>query len=379
MQASVGNQPLLTVNEARDQFMGLGPVDGGDVLMSPTMMAPAGQPNPDAGDVAPQAENDPNAKHIKLFKPESKAANGLRVGYRPARTKLQALAKRRAEQRDSLSEKIKADLEAKLNAPAKKFESTKEQDEQRWKEWSEYVTAAEKDINETMQKINGEQKKEVLQHLPNVVKAVNPADLFSKEKWISITVDAIAPIAETLFSEQAKIAAAEVGGTFDFTQATREAVHESVQMMSESYQQTTLNALESHINDGLQAGESLADITKRVEQVYEWSDNSRAKAVATTESFRSANSALKTAWQQSGVVKTVRWYTAEDQKVCPFCSTMDGKTIPIDDVFFKNGDSLSATDANGAEHSMTLDYGDVSFPPLHVSCRCFIRPDQISI
>jgi HK97 family phage portal protein len=379
MQASVGSQPLLTVNEARDQFMGLGPVDGGDVLMSPTLMAPAGEANADAGDVAPQAENDPNAKRVsKVFKPETKAANGLRVGYRPPRTKLQALAKRRAEQRKSLGDKIKKDLAERLARPSKKFESTKEQDELRWKEWSEYVSAAEKDIEATVQKLNAEQRKEVLEQLPHVVKAVNPADLFSKEKWISITVDAISPIVETLFSEQAKLAAAEVGSTFDFTEATREAVHESVQMMSESYQQTTLNALESHINDGLQAGDSLADITKRVEQVYEWSDDSRAKTVATTESFRSANSALRAAWKQSGVVKTVRWYTAEDSKVCPFCSEMDGKTIPIDDLFFKNGESLTAGEGEGAK-TMSLDYGDVSAPPLHVSCRCFIRPDQISI
>jgi HK97 family phage portal protein len=374
MQASVGSQPLLTVNEARDQFMGLGPVDGGDVLMSPTAMAPAGEANPDAGDVAPQAENDPNAKHIKLFKPEAKAANGLRVGYRPPRTKLQTLAKKRAEQRTSLGEKIKADLAERLARPSKKFESTKEQDEQRWKEWSEYVHAAEKDIDETMQKINAEQKKEVLEHLPNVVKAVNPADLFDKEKWISITVNAIEPIVETLFSEQAKLAAAEVDSTFDFTQATRDAVHESVQMMSESYQGTTLNTLESHINDGLQAGESLADITKRVEEIYEWSNNSRAPMVAKTESFRSANSALKEAWKQSGVVKTVRWYTANNP--CPFCQTMDGKTIPIDDVFFKNGDSVSNADGSA---TMSLDYGDVGFPPLHPNCMCYLRPDQISI
>jgi hypothetical protein len=40
MQASVGGQPVLTINEARDEFMGLGPVEGGDELMAPTTMAP---------------------------------------------------------------------------------------------------------------------------------------------------------------------------------------------------------------------------------------------------------------------------------------------------------------------------------------------------
>jgi SPP1 gp7 family putative phage head morphogenesis protein len=149
-------------------------------------------------------------------------------------------------------------------------------------------------------------------------------------------------------------------------------------MMSDSYQHTTLATLESHINDGLQAGESLADITKRVEQVYEFSDNSRAAMVAKTESFRTANDALKTAWQQSGVVKTVRWYTSEKATVCPFCQKMDGTVISVNDVFFKNGESVTAGEGDNAQ-TMSLDYGDVGAPPLHPLCQCFVRPEDISI
>lgn len=379
MQASVGNQPLLSVNEARDQFLGAGPIDGGDVLMSPTAMQPAGAPQADTEDPAAQPENDPNAKRVsKLFKPENKAANGLRVGYRPPRTKLQLLAKKRIEQRASLAEKIKTDLTQRLLQPSKKFASTKEQDETRWKEWSEYVQAAEKDMRDTVQRINAEQKNAVLSHLPGIVgKAINPGDLFDVKQWISITVDALTPIVTTLFEEQAKQGAAEIGSTFSFTDATRQAVHESVQMMGESYQQTTLAALESHINEGLQSGESLADITKRVEQVYEWSNDSRAAMVAKTESFRSANAALKTAWKQSGVVKTVRWYTSGLSNVCPFCESLNGKVISIDDNFLNSGASLTVGD-EGNEKTMTASYGDVGAPPLHPLCSCLIRPDSVS-
>jgi hypothetical protein len=39
--------------------------------------------------------------------------------------------------------------------------------------------------------------------------------------------------------------------------------------------------------------------------------------VAKTESYRPANFANLQAWQKSGVVSTVKWYTAEDDRVCP--------------------------------------------------------------
>jgi hypothetical protein len=39
--------------------------------------------------------------------------------------------------------------------------------------------------------------------------------------------------------------------------------------------------------------------------------------VAKTESYRPANFANLQAWQKSGDVSTVKWYTAEDDRVCP--------------------------------------------------------------
>src|SRR5450755_1215644 len=61
MTTSVGGQPILTVNEARDEFMGLGPVDGGDTLMTPTAMQPTGEPEGD-GDVTPKPTDGNKSK-----------------------------------------------------------------------------------------------------------------------------------------------------------------------------------------------------------------------------------------------------------------------------------------------------------------------------
>ena len=166
------------------------------------------------------------------------------------------------------------------------------------------------------------------------------------------------PIYDTLFEHEAKQAMAEIGkpDMVPFSAAQQEALHKSVSMIAESYQKTTLATLETKINDGLSQGLPLADISKSVQEVYEWSDTWRADRTAKTEAFRTSNTALKSAWQQSGVVKSVKRYTANDP--CPFCRAMEGKTIPVDQNFLENGDSLTVGEGENAQ-TMSLDYGDV--------------------
>jgi hypothetical protein len=97
--------------------------------------------------------------------------------------------------------------------------------------------------------------------------------------------------------------------------------------------------------------------------------------IAKTESFRAANFANKEAWKQSGVVKTLKWYTAEDGSVCQFCSALDDTVIGIDDNFYDEGSTIAGKEGG----TMRANYGDVGAPPLHPDCRCYVRPEDISV
>jgi HK97 family phage portal protein len=374
MQAASGSQPVLTPNETRDEFMGMGPVEGGDKLYGSTSFAPLGEPEAET-DVDPDAK--PNTEPLKRVAKSVKAANGQRVAFRVARTKLH----KRTEMRKKMAEGLKERIAKAVEEAAKHVSfSTKEKDAEVSKAVSERTFKAEAEIKETIIKLNGEQKKEVLANLSNVVKAIDPSKLFNIDNWISITTNALTPVMESLFESEGKAAAAEIGKPelnpiSDI--AAREALHESIAKMSESYNQTTLATLEVKINDGLAAGDSLADISKTVSEIYEWSDTWRAERVSKTEAFRTTNMALKTAWQQSGVVKTIKWYTSSAEP-CPFCLAMNGKVISIDQNFFNNGDSLTVGEGDDAK-TMSLDYGDVGSPPLHPQCQCVARPEEISI
>ena len=52
-------------------------------------------------------------------------------------------------------------------------------------------------------------------------------------------------------------------------------------------------------------------------------------------------------------------------------------------IFFDKGDTVDGTEmdveGNPQKVSMSLDYSDIGAPPLHVSCRCYIRPEEIAL
>jgi hypothetical protein len=79
---------------------------------------------------------------------------------------------------------------------------------------------------------------------------------------------------------------------------------------------------------------------------------------SSSSQIRAANLANKDAWRLSGVVSTVRWYTAEDDNVCEFCQAQDGKEIGIDDNFYSSGDEIEGVNGKVT----TADYGDVEAP-----------------
>jgi hypothetical protein len=80
------------------------------------------------------------------------------------------------------------------------------------------------------------------------------------------------------------------------------------------------------------------------------------------------------AWKQTGVVEVKRWDATGD--ACPFCLEMNGKEVPVDDAYWKEGDEMSI-DWEGARDGqirLGFGYGDVIGPPLHPNCRCAMVP-----
>jgi HK97 family phage portal protein len=347
-EAGLNGQQYLTVNEVRAAH-GLPPVKGGDVVYGDPYLLPLGTPAP-----APEPADDDD-------EPPAKAV--------PMRAR-RALQREKAFDGafDVLAQLAKSNLE--IPRP------NEDPDAVSHKEFVGRVDSYREMIASKVREFNNRQQREVMLNLKSAIKAVNRDLLFDMPGEVSVLVDFVTPLLQGLMIEQAveEYAAQQFPGGFDQSKpAIRKIITAAARRLAKSYNRTTARMLVETLNEGIGKGEDLTQLGYRVQAVYEFSDTRRANAVAHTESFYIANAGSKEAYRQSGVVKSLRWYTAEDDRVCEFCGPQHGRIIDIDENFFPKGHVLQG--ASGG--SLPLTYRAIDVPPLHTNCRCFIRPEEI--
>ena len=361
MVAVMGGQPISSLNEARDEYLSYPPVDGGDEVRGSAMMQPVGTP----------------AKQAKTPKKESIKTPSIRFSKNANnRKKISADIAEKAAQ--LIAESEKKFEEAKQKA-VKNISTMSDDDfEPIHKAFVGRVSAYEEQMAKIVRKFNGDQKKEVIDNLKKITKGakISKTDIFDFKKWISAMVDAATPTLLTLFKDEGTQAMALMGAEgFEVTKEAKNALDLAIELLSNSYNSTTLDALKQVIEEGQSEGLGLDELAAKVNDVYDYSDITRAEAVARTETFRIANEATRQAWKQTGVVKTIKWYTAVDERVCNWCGSMHGKIVKIEKAFFNKGDVVTGLDGK----ELKVDYSAVYAPPLHTNCRCYTRPDEIEV
>lgn len=362
MKAAVAGQAVMSRDEAREEYFGLGAIENGDKVMGTFNEVPIGAPKP------------------KSYKPNRLASKNLKA--------IKSRGARNAEVRKSISETLAEKIAKELKNETEKINEIKKQKgvslagmldedfEPVYKAFVGRVGKYENQYKNNLQKFNGKQLETVLKNLESAIKDINPKKLFDKDKEIAALIDLELPIAINLFTEEATEAAGLMGLDFGgLTKETKDAIKRAVSLMSESYNETTLSYLEEKLTQGINDGLGINELKSLVEGIYEFSDKQRAEMVARTETFRTANEASRNAWKESGVVKTIKWFTAADERTCEFCGPLHGEIVGIDEKFFEKGDTLEGENGN----KLKIDYDDIGNPPAHPQCRCYIRPEEISI
>ena len=366
-----GATGVLTPNEQRERYFGYEPAEGADSLLYPITMQPL------SSDPSLPKQDGKSGQKAK----RRKHLIGTGSGYPSVR--YAKAAKMRQGLTQEFTEKMAATMQEfqkqKKDILQKNVRSLTDRD------WSVLYRSFESRVEpyikltaDAIRTLNRGQEERVIRNLDEAIKAIRRAKgvakdtLFDLSDEIGITINLTKPALTDLFLKESVVAGVLVGWSGPALQTS--ILDEAIALMAESYNQTTLNLLKDKLDQGIRDGLSIRELKDTVSEIYDFSDDTRAEMVARTEAFRTANLATKEAWKQSGVVKTVKWYTAEDSLVCPLCEPMDGKVVSIEDNFFNLGDSVQGSDGS----TFDVSYSDVEAPPLHPNCRCYIRPEDLT-
>lgn len=234
--------------------------------------------------------------------------------------------------------------------------------------------AYERNYKKKMKPILEEQHKEALNNLEVLAgKDITKAQqkLFDDAAYDKLLLEALTPVLEDLGEKQGALALQFAGddeGEFILNARYRKYVEQRTGKMAQNFNNETIDKLNKTLAEGIQAGENLDKLRKRVDEVYGKAERYRTLRVARTETLNASNEATNEAYRQTGYVKGKEWYVNPD--ACDLCTPFEGKTIGLDDTYVKEGESYE--DAAGEVHENTYD--DIDSPPLHPNCRCTILP-----
>ena len=131
----------------------------------------------------------------------------------------------------------------------------------------------------------------------------------------------------------------------------------------------SMEKLRAELLAGMEAGEGVDKIARRLRGIFDDWDRQRARMVSRSETSRASNAAARMSYQQSKVVEKISWLSLPT--ACDFCANLDGKTISIKENFFNIGDELTVGEGEN-QQTMQVTYSDVGHPPLHPNCMCSI-------
>ena len=326
MKAALAGQPVMSVNEAREEYFGLDGIDNGENVMTDFSKIALGKPKPKSVNRSGRKTSTADKK------PSTRGAKNTKA----RKVMSEEIAKRVA---DSIDASKKQFEDVKVKAQFSLLSLSHSEYEVLYKGFVLRVTRYENLMVEGIKKFNNDQKAVVLANLDRFFDKkgwkIAVEDIFNREAWVGAMIDLSNPILTDLYTTEGAEAMQLLGSSgFRLTSEVRLALERAMKLLAESYNDTTLGLLKDGIEEGLAEGASLPELTSKISNIYAFSDEVRAAQVARTETFRIANDSTKEAWKQTGVVKTIKWYTAADEMVCPWCDNMNGKVIGIDDNFY---------------------------------------------
>ncbi len=325
---------VYTINEARRK-KGLPEIEGGDTLFLPFGLTAFGSTAPTKHMTLPAKKKSAYA---------SKAADEFGL----------ALKKEIENEHGKIPEKVLP----------KDFE---QKGIDRGKATDELLKPFEKQFKETAQKLFADQKMRAMMAVKKKsIGTKKTTDVLNPNTEIKLTIDAFTPLFKDLTATAGQAALKYIGSEADFdTDKASDFIKKNTNRFAKELTAKTAQDLRVLIAAGVDQDETINELTARVENYAGFSE-SRSETIARTETIRGSAEADVEAWDQSGVVKSMIWYTALDERVDDFCQFLHGTEVDLGTEFMDSDQLL--------ELGVEPYGGSLDTPPAHPNCRCLLLP-----
>ena len=385
----------MTPNEIRVEE-NLEPVEGGDDLFTPVLGSKAptsGAPADNNGEGEENENEETNEEEkglLSLFKKKKKTAYRPPVylkGMKRQFKHMMPIPPKPLEviEREALEKGLTKDLSlligemlkgngVKRHGGTPKKVKTKEEREDYWFDFVEKTSRKEVEFRRKIVSLFEEQERETLlrlegnKHLAKDLRIEKGVSdwLFDLKEWAARWGGVLIPFLRELVIQRGDEVLVEVGVNQPFdtlSSPVSDYLREHAAEFIFEINKTTREELKETLAKGVEEKEGVAQLRKRVNEVFKQATKERAAMIARTEVIRASNFASKESYRQSGVVKGVEWLSEKDDRVCEHCLDLDGKTIELEENFFSRGDEYVV---NGK--TMRFEVADVGYPPLHPKC-----------
>jgi len=198
-----------------------------------------------------------------------------------------------------------------------------------------------------------------LDWLDNILGAAANEELFALLTEAGLTTVYEAGV----FGAQVAGAAGIEGISFDLTAAIRSAYLENLEVRSKLMNETMASQARRSLLMGIEQGESIGDLARRVESFYEQNNPHRAIMIARTESGAAVNGGTLEGYAVAGV-SGKEWLSSRDGRVRPSHRAMDGTVVGLRESFNVSGHEM--------QFPRDLNNGP---PDETINCRCDLIPD----
>lgn len=155
---------------------------------------------------------------------------------------------------------------------------------------------------------------------------------------------------------------------FVFSTAAQNAAKEAARRVVTDFTKQTVDKLKAEIAAGVNAGEDLAALTKRVNAIYDKALGYRTERLSDSESHKAINKGVQLGFEQAGVKRKV--WRALGSNPCQYCRAMDGTIISTESSFVPKGGTMVGEDGGEA----VQDYDAVENAHAHANCHCWLFP-----